>query len=43
LGIERQVGSLSGRAESDAKSIVKRFDAPEKLLRFDKGRLELIT
>lgn len=40
---DRQAVSSSRQADPDAKSIVKRFDAPEKLLVFDQGRLELIT
>lgn len=43
MRVDRQVESSTGRAQLDAKSIVKRFDKPEKVLLFDKGRLELIT
>ncbi len=43
MNLKRQVASSSGRPESGVKLIVKRFDAPEKVLVLDKGRLELIT
>ena len=43
MTIKRQLVSSSPRAESETASIVKRFDAPEKVLLLDKGRLELIT
>jgi len=43
MGAERQAAHVSGRAASDTKSIVKRFDAPERALVFEKGRLEVIT
>jgi len=33
----------SRRIGLDTSAIVKRFDTPEKVLMFDKGRLELIT
>ena len=43
MTLKRQVASSSERRESGVGLIVKRFDAPEKVLVFDKGRLELIT
>ncbi len=43
MGAERQAAHVFGRAASDTKSIVKRFDAPERALVFEKGRLEVIT
>ncbi len=43
MNLKRQVAASSGRPESGGKLIVKRFDAPEKVLVLDKGRLELIT
>ncbi len=43
MGAERQAAHVSGRAAAYATSIVKRFDAPEKALVFEKGRLEVIT
>ena len=43
MGAERQAAHVSGRAAADITSIVKRFDAPERALVFEKGRLEVIT
>ena len=43
MDLKRQVASSSGRPEAAVKLIIKRFDAPEKVLVLDKGRLELIT
>ncbi len=43
MGSDRQAAILSGRAASDASSIVRRFDTPDKVLVFDRGRLEVIT
>jgi mannose-6-phosphate isomerase-like protein (cupin superfamily) len=41
--LDRQVVSVSGRVRSPVASIVKRFDAPERVLMFEHGRLEVIT
>jgi hypothetical protein len=43
MGADRQAAHVSGRAASDTTSIVKRFDTPEQVLVFEKGRLEVIT
>ena len=43
LNIDRQAASSVPGKAPDRSSVAKRFDAPERVLAFDQGRLELIT